>query len=124
VFINRCKAETVVTAPIANGFATIATLIREQDLTNFLFAIQFAAEFTHMESFSRIVQVVTGITNGIVQIGPFDTTTGPNNPTTYVNISPPRRIVISSFCNWNLIMMTDNHSYNGQRDATNVSFNL
>jgi hypothetical protein len=35
-FIICCKGETIVTAPVANGFATTTTNILKLDLTNFL----------------------------------------------------------------------------------------
>jgi hypothetical protein len=38
-FINRYKAEAVVTVPVANGLVTTAADIPKQDLTNFLLAI-------------------------------------------------------------------------------------
>jgi hypothetical protein len=48
-FINSCKGETIVTAPISNGLAITAADILKQDLTNFLLAIPFAADSTHTE---------------------------------------------------------------------------
>jgi hypothetical protein len=66
-YINSCKAETVVTVPVANGIATTVIDIPKQDLTNFLLAIHFAADSTHMESLTRIRNDVTWIINGIVQ---------------------------------------------------------
>jgi hypothetical protein len=52
-FINISKTETVVIASIANGLATTATDLLKQDLTNFLLAIPFEADSTHMESVTR-----------------------------------------------------------------------
>jgi hypothetical protein len=66
--INRCNAETVVTAPVANGIATPAPDIPEQDLTNYLFAIPFEVDSIHMEGFTRSGNEVTWIKNGIVLI--------------------------------------------------------
>jgi hypothetical protein len=37
--IDSCKAETAITAPVANNLVTTATDIQKQDLTNFLLTI-------------------------------------------------------------------------------------
>jgi hypothetical protein len=67
-FINSYKAETVVTAHIANDLAITATDFPKQDLTNFLLAIRFAVDSTHMDDLVRTGNDVTPITNWIVQI--------------------------------------------------------
>jgi hypothetical protein len=121
-FINSCKVETIITAPVVNGIATTATDILKQDLTNFLLTIQLAADSTHMDDLTRTDNDVTWITNGILQITSFHT---PNNAsTTCVKILASRRIVFSSACDWNLIMTADNHLYNGKCYATNDAFNI
>jgi hypothetical protein len=77
-----------------------------------------------MEGFTRTGNDVTWITNEIEQIAPFHTAVGPNNRTTSLNILAPRRFVFSSVCDWNLILTADNHLYNRQFYATNLSFNI
>jgi hypothetical protein len=71
--------------PIANCLVTTATDIPKQELTDFLYSIPFAADFTHMECLTRIGNNATWITNGIVQITMFHTAGGPNFSTTCVN---------------------------------------
>jgi hypothetical protein len=105
-FINSCKAEIIVITPFTSGLVTTATEIPKQDLTNCLLTIRFAADSTHMESLTRTGNDAIWITNGFVQIVPF------HAATTRVNVLPPRGIVFSSVCDWNLIIITDNHPYN------------
>jgi hypothetical protein len=95
-FINSCKAEIIVTAPVANGIATTATDIPKQYLPDFLLAIPFAADSTHMEGLTRTGNDVTWITNGIVQYQPFHSANGA--ATTCQNILAPRCIVFSNVC--------------------------
>jgi hypothetical protein len=121
-FINGCKAEITVIVPIANNITTIATDIPKQDHTNFLLIIQFVANSTHMEGLPRTSSHATWITNGIIQLTPFQAANG--TAATCVNILAPRDIVFSSVLGWNLIVTTDNHPDNGECYATNVSFNI
>jgi hypothetical protein len=73
---NNCgKTETVVTTPAANC-TTNATGIPKQDLTNFLFAIPFAANSTRREGVTRTENDVTWITNGIGLLTPFHAANG------------------------------------------------
>jgi phage-related protein len=118
------KGEIVITNPVANGLVTAATDLLNQPITNFLLAITFAGDSTHMEGLTRTRNDATWITNGIIQITTFHTAAGLNNPTTCVNALAPRRIVLSSVCDWNFIVTIDNHPYNGQYYATNTAFKI
>jgi hypothetical protein len=75
-----------------------------------------------MEAITRTGNDVTWITYGIVQITPIHAANG--IVTTCINILAPRRIVLSSVCDLNLIMTADNHPYIEQCYATNDAFNF
>jgi hypothetical protein len=75
-----------------------------------------------MEGLTRTDNDVTQITNGIVQFQPFHYAIGA--AVAYVNILAPRRIVLSSVCDCNLIMTANTHPNNGQCYATNATFNI
>jgi hypothetical protein len=53
--INSCKAETVVTASVANGFTTTVANHLKQDTRNFLLAILFAADVIRTEGLTKLV---------------------------------------------------------------------
>jgi uncharacterized sodium:solute symporter family permease YidK len=70
-FINSRKAEIAVTVSVVDYLAITTMNIFKQDFTNFLLAIQFGADITHMEGFTRTGNHATCIRNGIVQFQPF-----------------------------------------------------
>jgi hypothetical protein len=87
-----------------------------------LLIIQFDADSTYIEGLPRISNDATWITNGIIQLTPFQVANG--TATARVNILAPRDIVFSSVSSWNLIVTTDNNPDNGKCYATIVSFNI
>jgi hypothetical protein len=121
-FINSCKTETIVNDLVANDLITTVTDISKQDCINFLLAIPFAADSTHMEGLTRTGNDVAQITNGVIQLQPFRNAAG--SATTCVNVWDPRRIVFSSVCDWNLIMTANTHPCNEKCYVTNAAFNI
>jgi hypothetical protein len=91
---------------------------------NFLFAISFAAYFTHIEDFTRNGNDVTWKTNGTIQIHPFHTASDLKKLTTCNNVLDPKHIAFSSVCDLNLTMTADTQPYNGQYYITNAGFNI
>jgi hypothetical protein len=99
-FIHCLKVEAIATAPAPapNGIATTFSDIPKQGLTNFLLTIQFAANSTRMEGFTRNRSRATWITNRIVHITPFHSA---NGTSTSVKVLAPRCIVVVNVYHWN-----------------------
>jgi hypothetical protein len=121
-YYKRCfpVAETYTYVSIANGgVPTMDSNLIDNDITNYLLRIPFAADSSHMEGLVRTGSDINWATSGVTVGNPMKGSVG----ATIKNVLPPTHCVFTAVCDRNHVMTSNDQAVPGQFFSLQVAFN-